>query len=196
MLLFVLDIRLRPVIFSMAEARARALAVRAINNAVYQIAGQGGMYGDLMHVALDDNERVAMMSANTARMNELSAQAIRLVQQGLGDLEAIAIPLGAALGSRLLGGTGPAVHVRIVPVGDATAEFVSKFSSAGINQTRHRIYLKIDANVRMVIPTGSKATAVSVQVPVAEAIVVGDVPETFVSAGSLWELVGRGKEDG
>jgi len=190
-LFFALDIRLRPVFFSMAEARARALAVQAINNAIYEIAGQGGMYGDLMRVVLDENDRVSMMSANTAHMNELSARTARLVQRNLGDIEAVPIPLGAALGLRLLQGASPDIQVRVLPVGDVQTEFVSEFSAAGINQTRHRISLKIDANVRMVIPTGSQLTAVSAQMPIAEAIVVGDVPEVFVSAGSLRELVGE-----
>lgn len=187
LLLFFLDMKLRPVIFSMAEARARAMAVQAINDAVFEIMGQGSLYNDLMRVVLDENDRVSMMQANTARMNELSARTALAVQQNLDGIatKGISIPLGSALGIKLLAGSGPIVQVRVVPVGDVSTEFVSEFTTAGINQTRHRIFLKISANVQMIIPTGTQKASVSSQMPVAEAIIVGDVPETFVDLQSI-----------
>ena len=89
--------------------------------------------------------------------------------------------------SRLLAGSGPSVRVKIVPAGAVTTEFVSEFSSAGINQTRHRIFLQVHTTVQMIIPTGTQSAAVSAHVPVAESIIVGDVPQSFVDV-----LMGEG----
>ncbi len=176
------DINLRPIILTMAEARARVMAVQAMNNAVFSVMREGGAYSDLMTVVLDNTGRVSMMQANTIRMNELSTQVALTVQQNLDSIanEGINIPLGAALGSKLLAGSGPAVRVRVVPVGAVTTEFISEFTAAGINQTRHRIFMQLNATVQMVIPTGSKVSSVSAHVPVAESIIVGEVPESFV----------------
>ncbi len=176
------DVNLRPVILTMAEARARVMGVQAMNNAVFEVMREGGVYSDLMNVVLDKDGRVSMMQANTARMNELSTQVALTVQRNIDSFAAqgIAIPLGAALGSKLLAGSGPSVRVRIVPVGAVSTEFVSEFTSAGINQTRHRIFLQLTATVQMVIPTGSQVSAVTAHVPVAESIIVGEVPESFV----------------
>lgn len=182
-LLFVFaDVNLRPVILAMAEARARVMAVQAMNDAVYEVMGDGGIYSDLMSVVLDENGRVSLMQANTARMNELATQATLCVQRNLDSIasQGISVPLGAAMGSKLLAGSGPAVHVQIVPVGDVSTEFKSEFTSAGINQTRHRIFLQISTNVRMIIPTGTKSAAVTAHMAVAESIIVGDVPQSFV----------------
>ncbi|MDR0897587.1 MAG: sporulation protein YunB [Oscillospiraceae bacterium] len=179
------DVNLRPVILTMAEARARVMAVQAMNNAVFQVMRNGGTYSDLMEIVVDNEGRVTMLKANTARMNELATQAAMAVQTNLDNIasQGIGIPLGAALGSKLLAGSGPSVQVQVVPVGAVSTEFVSEFTSAGINQTRHRIFLQMNTTVEMVIPTGTQAAAVSAHVPVAESIIVGNVPQSFVDVG-------------
>lgn len=176
------DVNLRPVILTMAEAQAKVMAVQAMNSAVYEIMREGGMYSDLMTVVMDDNGRVSLMQANTARMNEMATQAALAVQRNLANIanDGISIPLGAALGSKLLAGSGPSVKVKVVPAGAVSTEFVSEFTTAGINQTRHKIYLQINTSVQMVIPTGTQTAQVSAHVPVAESIIVGEVPDSFV----------------
>ena len=56
----------------------------------------------------------------------------------------------------------------------------AEFEACGINQTRHKVYLKVTASIRIVIPTGVKTTQVSANMLVAESIIVGGVPEGFV----------------
>lgn len=182
-LLFVwMDLNLKPVILSMAEAKARVMAVEAVNNAAYEVMRERIRYSDLIVVAMDDAGRVSMLQADTMRMNELGTRTALVAQRNLDALAAtgIRIPIGAATGSRLLAGSGPAITVNLVPMGSVTAEFVSEFTSAGINQTRHRIYLKMNTVVRMVIPTGAGQAQVSAYVPIAESIIVGQVPQTFI----------------
>ena len=183
---------LRPVIFSLAETTARVMAVQAMNNAVFEVMRDDGhLYADLIEVTLDEKGRVSMMSANTTRMNELATQAALTVQRNLESIAqgGINIPLGAALGVRLLAGSGPSVHVRVLPVGAVSTEFVSEFTSAGINQTRHRIFLQMKTTVQMVIPTGTKSASVAAHVPVAESIIVGDVPDSFVNVQNKEDLL-------
>jgi sporulation protein YunB len=182
-LLFIwIDMNLKPVILSMAEAKARVMAVEAVNNAAYEVMRERISYSDLVVVVLDEAGRVAMLQADTMRMNELGTRTALVAQRNLDALAAtgIRIPIGSATGSRLLAGSGPSVTVNLVPMGSVTAEFVSEFTSAGINQTRHRIYLKMNTMVRMVIPTGAGQAQVSAYVPIAESIIVGQVPQTFI----------------
>lgn len=192
-----IDHNLRPVILSLAETTARVMAVQAMNNAVFEVMREDGdLYSDLIHVTLNEDGRVSMMSANTTRMNELATQAALTVQR---NLEAIAqgginIPIGAAFGSRLLAGSGPSIRVRVLPVGAVSTEFVSEFTSAGINQTRHRIFLQMNTTVQMVIPTGVKTATVAAHVPVAESIIVGDVPDSFVEVQNKEDLLLKPKE--
>ncbi|MDR0928163.1 MAG: sporulation protein YunB [Oscillospiraceae bacterium] len=179
------DVNLRPVILTMAEARARVMAVQAMNDAVFSVMRSGGTYSDLIEVVMDSEGHVSMLKANTARQNELATQAAMAVQTNLDNIasQGIGIPLGAALGSKLLAGSGPLVQVQVVPVGAVSTEFVSEFTSAGINQTRHRIFLQMNTTVQMVIPTGTQTAVVSAHVPVSESIIVGAVPQSFVDVG-------------
>ena len=70
--------------------------------------------------------------------------------------------------------------MQILPVGAVHTSFQSEFESAGINQTRHKVYLQLSASIRIVIPTGAKTTNVTANMLVAESIIVGKVPESFV----------------
>lgn len=190
-LFFWADANLRPVILTMAEAQARVMAVQAMNDAVFEVMRSDGLYDDLITVVLDENGRVAVMRADTARMNELATTSALRVQQNLSKIAeaGISIPLGAALGIQLFAGSGPRITVKIVPVGAVSTDFKSEFSAAGINQTCHRIFLRIDTTVQMVIPTGTQTAQVSAHVPVAESIIVGEVPDSFVDVANEEDML-------
>ena len=179
------DFNLKPVIMSLAEAQAKVLGVEAINKAAYEIiSGYSSLtYADLIFVQYDNDGRVSMLQANTMRMNEIATRTALLAQRNIESLTAVGIriPIGAATGSRILAGSGPAITVNMVPVGSAQSEFASEFTAAGINQTRHRIFLKVTASVRMAIPTASNVASVSTYIQIAESVIVGTVPEVFAN---------------
>ena len=182
-LFLVLEKNLEEVILEMARARAEAMAVGYINEAVEDSTGGQASYSDMITVRTDSQGRVTMLEANAARMNQLAAQTALRAQARLESAEAqsVSIPLGAALGVPFLSALGPYVHVRIVPVSAVSAVFSTEFESAGINQTRHKIYLSLQTTVRLVIPSGAKQVALGSQVLVAESIIVGEVPSSYVN---------------
>ena len=170
------------VTLSLAQANARTLAVTVLNEAVQQVVQSGVSYDQLIHVTQGADGQVNLLQADTAAMNRLAAQASALAQSLLEstDNQVVEVPLGAALGLTLLAGSGPKIRVQILPVGAISSRFETEFQSAGINQTRHRILLTLSAAVRLVIPTGAKTIEASTQVAVAESIIVGQVPDSFV----------------
>ncbi len=163
-------------------ADAYAMAVEVLNSAAGQLMKSGITYEDLMTVNCDTAGRITFLQANTVRMNELAVETALRAQEMLAnqDNKYVKIPLGAALGISTLAGAGPKISVQIVPVGAVATRFSTEFESAGINQTRHRIMLTLTATVRLVIPTGTQKVEVSTQLPVAESIIVGEVPDSFV----------------
>lgn len=174
---------LNPIVISMAEARARQLAVAAVNQAVAEVMLNSITYSDLIQVATDQSGRVTMIKANSLLMNDLASETALAAQRNLTELEdqGVSLPLGAALGINLLSGSGPRIRVGVVPVGSVTTRFVTAFESAGINQTRHEIALEASTLMRIVIPTGASTVSVTAYVPVAESIIVGDVPNSYVN---------------
>ena len=182
--LFILFTRnLSPILISMAEARARQLAVEAMNRAIAEVMDSSVTYTDLMRVSHDSSGRVSMLEANATLMNEIASAAALTAQSKLDTLadEGVGLPLFAALGIDLFSGAGPIIRVSITPVGAVSTRFVTSFESAGINQTRHKISLEASVMMRIVIPAGADSVSVSTYVPIAESIIVGSVPDSYVS---------------
>lgn len=175
----------------MAFARAYSMAVETINRAVKQAMGQGIAYEELIDAQMDAQGRVSMLRANTMRMNELASQTALLAERELGSAEnqVVEIPLGAALGVSFLSGFGPRLEVQILPVGAVHTSFDTEFETAGINQTRHKIFLNLRATVSLIVPTGSQLVEVTSTVPIAESIIVGEVPESFVDVNNEEDML-------
>lgn len=183
-LFLLLEKNLEQVILSMAYARAEAMAVEYIHRAAEDVmGGQAALYSEMVTVRTDAQGRVTMLEANAARMNQLATLTALRAQEMLRSAEqqSVGIPLGAALGIPFLSAAGPRVQVRILPVGAVSAAFSSEFESAGINQTRHKIYLSMHTSVRLVIPTGASTVDLNSQVLIAESIIVGEVPGSYVN---------------
>ena len=187
LILLLLERNLEAVILDMASARAEAMAVEYIHEAVRDVMEDTVTYEDMMTVQTDGQGRVTMLQANAVRMNELATVTALEAQSKLESAESqsIAIPLGAALGVPFLSAMGPRVRVRIVPVSAVSAAFSTEFESAGINQTRHKIYLSLRTTVRLVIPSGARQVSLSSQVLIAESIIVGDVPQSYVQVPEM-----------
>ena len=175
----------------MAFARAYSMAVETINRAVKQAMGQGVTYEELIDAQMDAQGRVSMLRANTMRMNELASQTALLAERELGSAEnqVVEIPLGAALGVSFLSGFGPRLEVQILPVGAVHTSFDTEFETAGINQTRHKIFLNLRATVSLIVPTGSQLVEVTSTVPIAESIIVGEVPESCVDVNNEEDML-------
>lgn len=182
-----LEKNLETVILDMAYARAEAMAVSYMNEAIRDVMGDEITYQDMMTVHTDAAGRVTMLQANAVRMNELAAYTALQAQARLESAEAqsVSIPLGAALGIPFLSGMGPKIQVRIVPVSAVSAAFSTEFESAGINQTRHKIYLSLHTTVRLVIPSGARQVSLGGQMLIAESIIVGDVPQSYVQVPDM-----------
>ena len=178
---------LESVILDMAYARAEAMAVEYMHEAVRDVMGDEITYQDMMNVRTDENGRVTMLQANAVRMNELAAFTALQAQARLesADAQSVLIPLGAALGVPFLSALGPKVQVKVVPVSAVSAAFSTEFESAGINQTRHKIYLSLHTTVRLVIPSSARQVSLASQVLAAESIIVGDVPQSYVQVPEL-----------
>ena len=180
------------VVLSLAQAQARAMAVRILNEPASELLSTGAVtYDALMNVVSDTSGQVRLIQANTPEMNRLAAQVSLLAQSKLQDArdQVVRIPLGSALGLTLFAGAGPRIEVRVLPVGSVHAEFLTTFQSAGINQTRHQVSLVLTAQVQLVIPTGAKTVSVNTQVAMAESIIVGEVPETFTDVGNDLDML-------
>lgn len=179
----IIEKNLRPTIVAISKAQAEHIALAAIQDAVNNKVAKVVEYKDLIFVRTDSRGRVVLMQPNTVKINSLAADTTLEVQKALQTLEGkvFKIPLGQTLGSQLLASYGPKIKVTIVPIGTVKVNVEDKFEHAGINQTRHRLYLTIQTKVKVVIPMVSDSVKVASQVPIAETIIVGEVPQTYLN---------------
>ncbi len=190
-LFILLEKNLSQTLLDMAYATAHSIALETVNRAAQQVVGEGIDYSELMDVQLDSLGRVSMLRANTMRMNQLATQTAIMAQEQLNSIEnqMVEIPLGAALGIRVLGGAGPRISVQIVPIGAVNTYYETEFETAGINQTRHKIFLTLETSVSLIVPANSRMVSVTSTVPIAESIIIGQVPDSFVDVNDTEDML-------
>ncbi|MGI6343492.1 MAG: sporulation protein YunB [Bacillota bacterium] len=197
--IWLLDRNLQPTLMAIAEARAKVIATQAINDAISTRIAQDIKYGLLITVHTDYNGKPAWAQVNTMEVNRLVAATTMRVQESLTAIrgEVLRIPLGQALNSYLLANFGPRIPFTIVPVGTVNVEVTDAFEEAGINQTRHKIYLEVYSEVQIVIPFVTKSVQVHSRVPIADVTYMGEVPQTVIDLpyplGSSQNLPGGGE---
>lgn len=184
---YVIDFRIRPTLINLAEARARLIATRAINEAVQSNISPDIQYQNLIHIQLNQEGKVALIQPNTGEINRISSEATLAVQKRLQKLsqEIVYIPMGQVFGSKIMAGFGPEIPVKIIPIGFVESSINDRFDVAGINQVRHRIYVTVKAIVKMVVPLVNQEVQVSTDIPLVEAVIMGDVPGVYVGSGGV-----------
>ena len=68
-------------------------------------------------------------------------------------------------------------------VGTVRAEFDSQFTSAGVNQTLHRIWMEVTVPMTLLLPGGRVEVTVETRLCVAETVIIGQVPDTYLQVG-------------
>ncbi len=173
---------LLPVFFSLAEVEAVKIANRVINEAIDSEV-EGIKYSELINYRMDNNGNIVLMQPNTAEINKFTSRVSLKIQASLEKIKGkrVSIPLFKIIGLEILSAMGPDLPVEIMPVGFTTPPHVKdSIETAGINQTRHKIYLQIDVGMKLIIPFFSTTTVVSADVPVVEVTILGKVPEIYV----------------
>ncbi len=168
-------------IVSVAERTLRAEAARAVNEAVFLALSEGVGYDALVHVTRDEAGGISSLTADMYVVNQIARTTASAAQERL---EAsggeIGVPLGAFFGLDAWAGAGPEIAVKILPVCHVLCTFSSDFSGAGINQTRHAIYLHVVADISIVFSARTRQFSVESEVLLAESVLVGKVPEVYL----------------
>ena len=189
---------LKPVMTSMATARVSNLVNRIVSAAVNEAVENGSIdYQNFVIFEKDETGHITARRSNVAEVNRMQGQITdeilhRLSEVATSELE---IPLGTLTGSALLAGRGPSLFVRMQAVGSASAAFRNQFTAAGINQTRHQIFLDVDVYMSILLPGMKTSTRVSNEIAVAETVIVGGVPDTYTYFSTMPDEIGQYAED-
>ena len=94
---------------------------------------------------------------------------------------------GSFSGFKLLAGRGPGVKIRISSIGNVETDLRSEFTSQGINQTLHRVFLQVDCEVSVLTPFKDISKKIANQVLLAESVIVGNIPDTYYNLEGMQE---------
>ena len=182
-LLVFIEVSLKPTIIALAETQARWAVTEIIHKAVLEGVVGDVAYKDIIHIEKDSFNRIVLMQHDVIEINRMASNAALNIQGNMEKLKdgKFKIPLGQILGSTFLAHSGPSLSLKLLPVGTVKISPRDILEEAGINQVRHYIYLDIDSDVKVVIPFINSIVDVKVQVPVADAVIVGNVPETYMN---------------
>lgn len=180
-----------PVIVANTETQIGNFATRSINYAIADTMNQSVSYGELVNVIKDENDNVSLIEANSVRINVLSKTMSKVVMNNFLEFakNPIKIALGSFTGISILAGSGPTIAYKVNPYGEVFCYFTSDFSSAGINQTHHKIYLNISIKVNVVMPLRKLVINSSSEVLLCETLIVGKIPEVYLNSGNLTDML-------
>lgn len=174
------------VIIHLAQTQITNSTSDLINDAVSrQIAAGEISYENVVYFEKDVNGRVTALKTNVARINLLKTETLNFVNQTLPDLDKfdIGVPIGSLILPEFLSGKGPQIPVQVISVRNSDASFHSNFTQAGINQTLHQLQMTVLADVTVLILGQTVDFTVSSDVVVAETVIVGEVPDTYLQLG-------------
>jgi len=175
-----IDKNVRPSIIAISEVRAKQVTIQAINDTIKNKIKNDIEYTDLINVKYDNEGKVTLMQANTILMNIIAADVALDIQEELKEISdsVIKVPLNNVFNIQIV--KLPSIRIRIIPQGAVAVDFATEFESTGINQTRHRIYIIVNTDIKMIFPLVSENIRVTTNIPIAETIIVGEVPDQFV----------------
>ncbi|MCD7859002.1 MAG: sporulation protein YunB [Firmicutes bacterium] len=184
--LIVFRLRYDPVIRVLAQTQVKNTTSNLINDAVNrQIAAGNIQYDRIVYFEKDLNGSITALKTNMSEINRLKTEILDAINAEIlaVDTSDIGISLGSLLLPEFFSGRGPQIPVSILSVRNSDAEFSSEFSQAGINQTIHRINMAVTVDVTVLVLGQAQSFTVSSHVVVAETIIVGQVPDTYLQTG-------------
>ena len=176
------DKRVMPSVIEISEIMAKTQTLNIINEASMNILNKEFKYNEMIKIDKDNNGKIILVQSDTGKLNYIASKISNECNKSLADMSnnKIKVPLGWITEKSLFYNLGPDISIEVEPIGNVVVTYESKFESAGINQTRHKIYLNVNGKVRIKLPIKSEEIDVSTQIPVCDTIIIGEVPDMAI----------------
>ena len=175
-----------PIFMASCRNASSSMAVNIVNEEVAKIA-EYYTYEDIVEVEKDEKGNISIIQARFTQINNIVSLITENIQERIdeSDTETIYINLGKVTGISALSYIGPTFEIEMERAGDINTKVTSEFISVGINQTLHRINLELDCKMSILTPLESIAERFETKVILAETVIVGEVPNTFLNSEDI-----------
>lgn len=183
-------IRYHDAIRSLSETQVKNTTSDLINDAIDRQIDLGNIqYDRIVYFEKDLNGRITALKTNMTEVNRLKTAILNLINDEILALDSshIHIPIGSLLLPEFFSGKGFGIPIQILSIRNSDASFHSYFTEAGINQTLQQLTMDVSVDVSVLVLGKTESFTVTSQVVVAETIIVGQVPNTFLQTGGQYE---------
>lgn len=179
---------INPIIEEKCRTIAKSVATK-ISNAEATKVMANYQYEDLINIVKDEEGKIEMIGTNIISVNEIISDIPIKIQEEIEKSENsnFNVKFGSLFGNNFISGLGPNINIKIQLDGSVETDLRSEFSSQGINQTLHRIYLEVICNVSILTPFEVMSEEIRNQVLLVEGIIAGDIPQSYYNLEGLEE---------
>lgn len=179
----IFESQIEPSMLNITRLKAEELCNNAVNTAVLSVLDKNDYTYDNFAKVSQSGNSITSISTDSVNTNKFKAMVALRSQEEIGNMCGMEInyKLGDFCGSELLSGRGPDIVIKLFFSASVTTDMESKFESCGLNQTRHILNLIITSKVYITSDEGLETyTTVITTIPVAESIIVGNVPSLYI----------------
>lgn len=174
-----------PIVVKLSEEKVRAIATKTVSRVVGDVMSEEGVnYNKIVNISYSSDNEIEFVDVDSVEVNLIIREITKRVQaefEGLGN-EGIKIGLGTFSGIPFLYDLGPKLSVRLVPIGIVNTMVDSSFTSAGLNQTLHRLNFVVSTNIGLILPGKNQNFVTKLEVLLCESIIVGKIPQFYFSS--------------
>ena len=185
-LLLLFRSRYHSTIRSLAQTQVVNSTSDLINDAIDQQIETGNIqYDRIVYFEKDLNGKITALKTNMSEVNRLKTAILNIINDEILAIDSsdIGIPIGSLILPEFFSGRGAQIPVHILSIRNSDAGFESFFTEAGINQTLQQLTMNVSVDVSILVLGRTENFTVTSQVVVAETIIVGQVPDTFLQTG-------------
>lgn len=178
------ELKARDLVKNLVYNELENCATSALDSSVIEVLSEENIkYEELIDVNKDAEGNVTSLKTDTLKANKLKAElSFKIVECIKNDKKAtVKLPAGAFTGVVLLSQIGPKIPVSLSYGGSINSTIKSEFTSSGINQTIHRIYLHVDADVSLTCPIIDYDCKIKSEYLIAETVIVGSTPQFYAN---------------
>ncbi len=138
---------------------------------------------DLNSVISSGNvEKIPALTSDFSELNFLKSEISNRLTSYMAELTCIncKIPSMALISDGIFAGYGFKIPVRLIASGSAYADFTDDFISAGINQTKYRLSIKVTVDMELQTVFSESKSTFTTNIPLTEKIIIGDVPDRIL----------------
>lgn len=178
---WLIDRNVHPILVHIAKTEVKRVAQQAILEGIGEQLKLGDQLNQVMTIQKDSQGNISYIEINPQVQAAIYQRTTSQIQDVLKHLKdkPIQVSLGQAIDSSIFANYGPPLTVDIWPKGSVKVSIVPKLESQGINMVMVTMLLKIHTEMELVIPFTEDHLPVDVDYPIAQALVVGKVPNFY-----------------